>query len=210
MRLCNHDLLEQEVVGSRQSTWLLPALNAPHSNSPTSPAPTTGPKRARLDEAGAHQSMAGSQPTPTSVGARVVVNHLQFTPQYNGETGTIMAYIDSSQRFQIKMAGRHQNQQISVRGENLRITDAALPPAPPPALATLKAVVYRPPPAMTGAGGKYGGKGRGEAAGKAACLRCRACNVESSGEESFLQHIMGKAHQRRAGRWQGLPLNHKP
>eukprot|EP00966_Prymnesium_polylepis_P033245 773299-Prymnesium_polylepis.1 len=71
-----------------------------------------------------------------------------------------------------------------------------------------------------GAGGRSSAGGRGRAGGRsgagsrngvgdrqarieeglAAYLCCAACGIESSGEAAFIQHINGKAHEKRAGR----------
>jgi hypothetical protein len=46
----------------------------------------------------------------------------------------------------------------------------------------------------------WGGSGRGAAAAMTEVLRCAACVVDSQGETSFLQHINGRAHARKARR----------
>lgn len=141
-------------------------------------------------------------PVQDDIGCRVVLAGLQFTPQYNGEIGRLEHWIDSSNRFQVRLGGKNTNLALSLKPENLRITDAPLAPPPPrvepPPAAPPRAGGWQGQPAYPVRKGK--GSGKGQAAGLAACLRCKACNVESSGEESFMQHIVGKAHTRRARR----------
>jgi hypothetical protein len=58
--------------------------------------------------------------------------------------------------------------------------------------------LYRAPAVFAPPVKKWGGGGRGEAAAMAEVLRCASCNVDSSGEMSFIEHINGRAHTGKA------------
>ena len=65
---------------------------------------------------------------------------------------------------------------------------------------------------MLTSAGRQSGYGSGVGGGQnfdANVYRCAACGVDSSGEVSFIQHIRGKAHAGKAGRYgfAGLLVN---